>query len=504
MKLTSTAIFVLLANVTAHAAITLEDRPPSSNVMETRQDFAKPDEESPAKKAFDTFNAGNHAQAVDIAKPLAEKGNPDAMYLLGFAHETGNGAELSPEKAMQYYRQGMDKGHVDSLYRLVFLLMATGDKAKLEEARTILEIQSLKDPMTAGRILGEAFLLGRFTSEPDSDKAVTWWEKASKNGDVPSMFFLARLYDGQFGFPEKKSPEKAMTYFEKAANAGDPSAMTAVASRLLFGKTPEKDKERAFALLGKAISLKDFTAHLVLGTYQEQVKKDLKAALAEYERGKDAGNIDCMIMAADCYLSGKGTEKDVPRGLKILETAAEAGSAQAHLMLAVNMMNADKPDPHAAYTHLLAAASAGLANAQNDLGLFYLTGQLGSPDAPAAAAWFDRAARANFAAAQNNLAVLYEQGNGVAQDYDSAGNLYTLASKQGHAEATLALARLHATGTGTKVDMIRAWALAKVAENLAAPNAGSYLEALEKELSAKQLDEAKAELKRMTADKKED
>jgi hypothetical protein len=44
--------------------------------------------DGPAKDAMDAFKAGRHAKAVELAKPLAEQGNADALYLMGFASET--------------------------------------------------------------------------------------------------------------------------------------------------------------------------------------------------------------------------------------------------------------------------------------------------------------------------------------------------------------------------------------------------------------------------------
>jgi hypothetical protein len=506
MKVKTLIASCILAHLSAQAAISLDGKDDSSVISEAdpaMKEVAKPDNESPAKKAFEAFSAGKHDEAIAIAKPLAEKGDADAIYLLGFAHETGRGATASGEKAMEYYRQGMEKSHSDSIYRLAFLLMATQDKTQVLEAQAILEKQARTEPAIAGRILGEAFLQGRFTGQAEPDKAVSWWEKASKAGDVASMLFIARFYDGQLGFPEKIDSAIAMKYFQMASDAGNPPAMVAVASRLLFGESAAKDEARAFALLKKAIDNKEYSAYLALGTYQERVKKDSKAALAEYERGKDAGHPDCMILAAESYIEGKGTEKDIPRGLKILETAAEAGSPQAHLMLAANAIQKEKPDLLLAYRHLVAAANGGLAAAQNELGLFYLAGQLGGADAPAALSWFGRAAQAGFAAAQNNLGAMHEQGGALPQSYENAAQLYALAAQQGHAGATLALARFHAAGAATKVDKPRAWALAKIAEDRGETNAPAFLETLEKDLSEKQLAEAKAQLKLMIDPKSE-
>ncbi len=456
---------------------------------------------SPAEAARKAFESGDHAGAVKLARPLAEKGDADAIYLMGFAHETGRGAEASAKKAEEFYRRGLEKNHADSAYRLAFLLMATKDETSVLEAQAILEKQAATDPAVAGRVLGEAFLLGRFTGQPDADKAISWWKKAAGAGDVASMLFIARFYDGQMGFIDKMDPALSLSYFEKAAEAGNTGAMVAVGSRLLYGDEKGRDEKRGRALLEKAIANGDSSGYFALGTWQERVKEDSKAALAEFERGKDAGQTECMIQAASYYIEGKGTKKDLARGVKILETAAEAGSAQAHLMLAANALQAEKPDAATGYRHLVAAANGGLTAAQNELGLFYLSGALGVVDVSAAVSWFSRAGQANFAAAQNNLAALHERGAGVEQSYEKAAQLYALAAQQGHAGATLALARFHAAGAATKINRPLAWALAKVAEDRGEPNAAEFLATLEKEFSKEQLAEAKAELAKMTSAK---
>ncbi len=456
---------------------------------------------SPTEAARKAFESGDHAGAVKLARPLAEMGNADATYLMGFAHETGRGAEASAEKAEEYYRKGLEKNHADSAYRLAFLLMGGNDKTSVLEARAILEKQALKDPAVAGRVLGEAFLLGRFSEEPDPEKAISWWEKASASGDVASMLFIGRFYDGQMGFADKRDPALALEYFNKAAEAGNTGAMVALGSRLLYGDEKGRDEKRGLAILKKAIDAGDSSAYVALGTWQETVKKDSKAALAEFERGKDAGQVESMIQAAAYHIEGKGTEKDVPRGVEILETAAEGGSAQAHLMLAANALQAEKPDTPGGYKHLVSAANGGLATAQNELGLFYLSGGLGVVDASAAVSWFSRSAQAGNAAAQNNLGALHERGTGVEQSYEKAAQLYALAAQQGHAGSTLALARFQAAGAAMEINRARAWALGKVAEDRGEPNAAEFLSTLEKEFSKEQLAEAKKELESMTTGK---
>ena len=280
---------------------------------------------------------------------------------------------------------------------------------------------------------------------------------------MPSLLLLARLYEGQFGFADKKDAKTALGFYSKAAGLGDAPSMVALGSRLLNGDKDNRNEKDGREWLKKAIEAKEYSAYLALGDFEENVKKDPKAALALYERGKDAGQVDCILRAADAYTEGKGTDKDPSRGTSLLESAAKAGSPMAHYRLAVKGLSADKPDMLLGYGHLLSAATGGLLEAQNELGLLYLSGKLAAADAPAGVAWLTRAAQGGMALAQNNLGALFEQGAGVPQNMANAGQLYSLAANQGHAGATLALARLYSKGSGVAADLPKAWALATLA-----------------------------------------
>lgn len=486
------------------AAVSLEAQDKTTVLPESDralQNLGKKATDTPSGKADEEFAAGNFAEAIRLAKPLAEVGDPNATYLMGFAHETGKGVEQSRDKAVGYYRQGMAKGHADSIYRLAINLLASGEAADTREAQTLLEKQAEKDPAVGGRILGELFVRGAFTAKPDPDTGVSWWKKASAVGDIASMNFLAAFYDGQMGFPEKKDAKLANQYYGAAAAKGDTSAMINLGSRLLNGDAKLRDEKKGKEWIAQAIAQKNTAGHLALGAYYEGVKKDPKAAFAEYSKGADAGQIGCMLRAAAMNANGEGTEKDEEKALELLKKAAEAGSSQGHLELALVILKEEKPDLAAAYGHLLSAANEGLAFAQNELGIFYLSGKLGVADLSAALSWFGRAAQSNFAPAQNNLATLHERGAGVPQSYENALKLYTLAAQQGHPDATLALARLNAAGAGTKQNLEIAWALATIAGERGDKNAEPFIKEVEKILTKEQLAGAKKELERLKSDK---
>ncbi len=450
--------------------------------------------DGPAKEAMDAFTAGRHTKAVELAKPLADEGNADALYLMGFAHETGKGIDADRSKALEYYRKGAAQKHKDSIYRLSFILLASEKEDERNQARLALETAAKDDPTVAARILGEAYLRGLLTPAADPEKAIFWWQVAADAGDVPSLLLIARLYEGQFGFPELKSSEKAIAAYAKAAGLGNVGAMAALGSRYLSGDEKIRDEKKGREWLKKAIEGKEYSAYLALGDYEEDVRKNLKSALAEYERGKDAGQIDCILRAADFYVEGKGVEKDSARGFALLQKASEAGNPVASFRLAVQALSGEKPDLLTGYGHLLAAANGNLAEAQNEMGLLYLSGKFAGTDTIAGVAWLTRAAKAGYAQAQNNLATLYERGAGTEQSLETAGQLYALAANQGHGPATLALARLIHDGVGTKPDPVKAWALATLAEERGDKDAAKMLEVITAKLTPEQKTEAKKQL----------
>jgi uncharacterized protein len=84
----------------------------------------------------------------------------------------------------------------------------------------------------------------------------------------------------------------------------------------------------------------------------------------------------------------------------------------------------DRSDYKSALRVWMAAAEAGDADAQNNVGEIYERGLGGEPNYEAAVIWYQKSADQNYARAQFNLGTLYEQGQGVEKDRLKALNLY--------------------------------------------------------------------------------
>ena len=457
------------------------------------------------KEALDAFNEGRHIKAIDIARPLAEKGNADALFLMGFAYESGRGVDASREKAIESYQKASTAGQKDATYRLALILLSSKEKAEREQGKKNLEEAAKKDPANAGRILGEAYIKGMIDEKTNVDEAINWWTVASEAGDIPSIMGLARIYEAKKEFPDKADPKKALAFYQKAITLGDKSAMVAAGSRLLNGDESIRNEAEGRELLAKAIEEKQFDAYLALGDFEESIKKDVKAALAQYELGGANQQVDCAMRAADFYFEGKGdTEKNAVKGIDWLRKAAETKNPVAGYRYAAKLLEAPEPDERKpeekvdaarrAYDYLLNAALGGIAQAQNEMALFYLSGAMGVADPSAAAGWFQRAAQSGNAVAMNNLATLYEKGYGVVQNFSQAGQLYEASARRGNAQGAVSVARLLASGAGTKQNIPQAWAWANIAIQNGDKDAKSILGEISTLASTKDIEEGKKAL----------
>ncbi len=489
--------------VTSQAAISLDTNAQSTAVP------AKV--EGPMKDALDAFNEGRHIKAIDIARPLAEKGNADALFLMGFAYESGRGVDVSREKALEYYQKASTAGQKDATYRMALILLSSKEKSEREQGKKNLEEAAKKDPANAGRMLGEAYIKGVIDEKTNVDEAINWWTIASEAGDIPSILGLARIYEAKKDFPEKADPKKALAFYQKAITLGDKSAMVAAGSRLLNGDESIRNETEGRELLAKAIEEKQFDAYLALGDFEESVKKDFKAALAQYELGGSNQQVDCALRAADFYFDGKGeTEKNAIKGIDWLRKAAETKNPIAGYRYAAKLLEAPEPDERKpeekadaarrAYDHLLNAALGGIPQALNEMALFYLSGAMGVADPSAAAGWFQRAAQAGDAVAMNNLATLYEKGYGVVQNFSQAGQLYEASARRGNAQGAVSVARLMASGAGTKQNIPQAWAWANIAIQNGDKDAKSVLGEISTLASTKDIEEGKKALETLRAE----
>ena len=105
------------------------------------------------------YEAGDYAGAVAEWRPLAERGDADALFNLGQVYRLGRGVDVDLDRASGYYREAALRGHAD----------AQGN-------------------------LGTLYFFDRDADEARRQEAVSWWLKAAERGNHRSQYMLGVLH----------------------------------------------------------------------------------------------------------------------------------------------------------------------------------------------------------------------------------------------------------------------------------------------------------------------
>ena len=194
----------------------------------------------------------------------------------------------------------------------------------------------------------------------------------------------------------------------------------------------------------------------------QEVERDDVRAVDWYKRAVAAGSHSAMLILGRCYLGGIGMPTDEAAGLSLIRRAAEAGYGKAQTFLEERAAKSTE-------------ASLARARALH-------TGIGAEKDTDAAIAMYEELAEADVAEAQDNLALFYRFGDGVEKNADLAAYWYLRALKNGYGDASNALSDLEQTG-GLSVTYLKMRRAILQADGLAAYELWQALS--EKEESAK-------------------
>jgi TPR repeat protein len=131
------------------------------------------------------FRMGDYRRAEQIARPLAEKGDPRAQYLLGQLYAKGLGLAPNPYEAARWFRRAAEQG----------------------------------DPESQAA-LGQSYEYGRGVSRNYAE-AARWYRLAADRGQVEAQFLLGRMYERGYGVGQDNV--LAYVWFTLAANNTAPS-----------------------------------------------------------------------------------------------------------------------------------------------------------------------------------------------------------------------------------------------------------------------------------------
>jgi uncharacterized protein len=356
------------------------------------------------KDAQSALDNGDYVTAMDLARPLAQRGDAAAQRILGQMYEQGAGAFRDLTRAGAWYRKSAEQGD-----------------AAAEQA------------------LGALYLAGQGVPR-DPVLGLKWITKAADQGDIQAMASLANYYRGGF---VPADPAQELRWTRKAAIKGDVRSQSGLCLVYLSGTLGQpQNPSEAFHWCKLAAEQGDFNSQIHLGdlfAVGEGVAQDKAQALGWYRKAAAAPPLVANRMFTQRTINSL---QDL-RETEVHQAVSRLESGLAPLLL----------PPLVDSRKLRARAEHGDPQAQNDLAALYTRGRSGVPeDNSQAAAWYRKAADQQFGPASYNLAYLYLGAHGVPKDYDQFLAWLHKAAEQGYAPAQVALARVLLDGFHTPKD----------------------------------------------------
>jgi TPR repeat protein len=345
---------------------------------------------------------------IEKTRVLAEQGDMEAQFNMGFAHK--NGIEVSDagelkivthgyKEAFEWFTKAAEQGHVD-----------------------------------AQNSLGLMCKEGLATLQNDYE-AFDWFTKAAEQGHADAQNNLGLIYrDG------KETPEVVyMILHDYELTETIPS---------------DHDYEELFRDFGLD-SPETFDYLDVAKALSEKKGIDYNKAIDWFTKAAEQGHSDAQYELAIMYKKGEGVDQNHTKAEEWYTKAAEQGNTRALERLkrmdriATDRLVREQYDLGVMYKEELGvrqdymkafecynkAAEQGHSDAQYELAIMYKKGQGVPQNSITAAEWYAKAAERGHTCAQYDLGVMYEEGQGVPQNSITAAEWYIKAAEQGHSDA---------------------------------------------------------------------
>ena len=332
---------------------------------------------------------------------------------------------------------------------------------------------SLRGEATAGDAesqlkLASEFFFGTAARPRNPVLAVYWFRKAAEQGSAEAAYNLGVCYEKGWGV-EHVSHVWAYRNYDAAAAKGLPEAKLRKALLLAAGVPDEAlekgklpgvpaDRPESLRLLRELVKAGYLPAECELGRMilrDSLLRRESGAeARASLIRAADAGDIDSLLLLAECYDDGVGGSGDAAKAAECYGRAAKLGSGEAKVLLAAAYESGlgVKPDPRRAFDLVREAADSGNRRAMTRLGDYYLNGDFVEQSAPKALALYRRAFDAGYLSAAVKLGRCAELGLSGEPDPVRAAELYGIAARAGDPEGQYAFGRCHLKGIGMAKD----------------------------------------------------
>lgn len=444
-------------------------------------------------RAQDRIEKGRYEEAIAYLIPLMDRYVPPAFYEMGKLYDQGLGVEETPTEAARLYGQAISRpsstrGHASlNLARLylddrgvgndvlAYYLLWQAKEADLDRtaeveladllskggegveadpalARELYEQAASQEKEQALKALAEAHAPGGWLEE-DAAQSMAYAERYAKQlevsareGDVNAMFQLASLYStgGLLG----DQPGQRLHWLKQAADTGDLDALARVGHEMIKvgeyqqGSALLEDAARqghveAMTYLGQALLAPDNTAQV-----------DSVRAERWLSEAIQAGSVDAQVILGSALVEGRTGLDDLPRGMNLLEQAAEQNHPLALAQLGSLLMDDDRvaSQPVIAAGYLERGDELGHPWATQQLGAAYLEGRGVTQNPNRAQALLLEAAEQGQTGAMRLLGEAYLKGEALPFHPSRGEELLTQAAQTGDTTSMTLLGEAYLEG----------------------------------------------------------
>ncbi len=405
---------------------------------------------------------------IELAR-MATAGNPQAQAEWAWRHAVGGGGEVKNYlHAVRWATQSAERGCAAGESVLGWLLFhGFGLPKDINEAARLFGSAAAAEDLQGLIWYGLSLLRGQGVPT-DEARALTLLHKAASKGGIGArlaQYWLGRIY--YFGLPDfcERDFEEAVRYLRLAVSHGHVRAHELLARCYFSGRGVPENRAESLRLWRVAAEGGSSAAMYCLGLCLyaaegtgragQDVQKAQEATVWLHAAARKQVT-GAMFLLGQCYVFGKGVERDTQIGLGWYRRAAESGNREAQFELgewcAFGREGLTIDMPEAIRWYRLAARQEHL-QAQRKLGHCYRNGDGVSENKVQAVAWYRRAAEGGDVAARIWLGECYEHGEGVAADAVLAVEHYRKAAEEGHPHGWAELGRCALHGIGMAMDV---------------------------------------------------
>lgn len=209
-------------------------------------------------KATQLYEAKDFSGAFQEMQRIANTGNAQAIYNLGYMHQVGQGTTRDEKKALQYYQDASNKGFGQASYTLAQVyrngsLGVTKNSQKYKEFLDKASNQGSDDAIVeSAKLLFEQ-------GKPEYDQLAVQKLLPLLRKDYRPAVHLKAIYDLSLGVKNKNPlmQKQAIESLESLAKKGYPPSLMVLANMLANGTIVDQNLEQA----------KDIFSRLAAGNY---------------------------------------------------------------------------------------------------------------------------------------------------------------------------------------------------------------------------------------------